>query len=179
MSFLLCDVTSTGGSESYAVIEELKLEGRNGALHRIEHSRNAGAQAGFGWHAAEADLLTAVLANPMHHAIVLGTKGRAKNARSMYRVMDVWGYTMQAETPIALRLRPLVEEHVPADASAFDRQFNAYLRSAAPVVTFLSLIGGVSGGSWAWSSPGRLNPIMLPLAAFMYFESALMPALKP
>jgi len=178
MSFLLCDVTTAALGESYSVIEEVRLEGRSGALHRIEHNRNPAAQAGFGWHTSEADLLTGVLANPMHHAIVLSMKGHGRNARSMYRVMDIWGYTMQTDTPIALRLRPLVEEHVPENAAAFEKQFNGYLRSAAPVVTFLTLLGGVAGGNWSWSPLSKLNPTMLPTAAFAYFSSELMKSLE-
>jgi len=174
MSFLLCDVTTAGGGESYTVIEEVKLDGRNGALHRLEHHHNAAARADFGWHVTEADLLAAVLANPLHHGIVLGAKGHTRNARSMYRVLDVWGFTMQMQTATALRLRPLVEDHVPADAAAFEKSFNAYLRSAPPVVTFLLLTGGVAGGNWAWSATSKLTPAMLPTSAFAYFASELL-----
>lgn len=179
MSFLLCDLTAAAGGETYATIEEVRLDGRNGALHRIEHNRNPAAKTGFGWHASEADLLATVLANQMHHAIVLSAKGHARNARSMYRVLDVWGFTMETETPIALRLRPLVEEHVPEDAAAFEKRFNAYLRSAQPVVTFLSLAGGVAGGNWGWSPLSKVSPTILPPAAFAYFASQLLPTAQP
>jgi hypothetical protein len=98
---------------------------------------------------------------------------------SLYRLLDVWGFSCEEWTPLALRLECLFVDVDQADPRKFKESFTVIEAKRECVGEFLYLQGGVHSGSWNWGMIGRVNGTLLWPKAFSYLAGELGKALQP
>lgn len=176
MPFMLYDVAGDPGQEQYTFVRKIQLAGKSGPLAKYSHDLNLEGKFPFRWHATEEDIIRHLGGLPGGQAIVIDLKpGVAKNV-SLYRLLDVWGFSYQAWTPLALRLRVLFGDLEDADPKSFKASFIDAGKEHAQVGEFLYLQGGVSKGTWNWGMVGRVNGALLWRDAFDFLVGNLQKA---
>lgn len=174
MPFYLYETASVQDGVAYKQLREIKLGGSSGPIAGCARVRTEGQPGG--WHATERDLIEASKENPDGHAIVIDLKPREIGKVSLYRVTDVWGFSDEGWTPIALRLSALFIEEEHEDWEAFKRDFLDTKAEHQVVGEFLYLMGGYKGGTWNWGMVGRVNGALLWPDALQYLASNLLAA---
>ncbi len=160
-------------SRVYRYVSKIQLAGTSGPLRRYHDVVTQAASTPHGWHAAEADLLTYVPGANSHSAIVIDLKPRQAANVSLYRLRDVWGFSYDWWTPLALHLETLFVDFAADDPSAFKREFTIQRTEGERVGEFLYLQGGTHGGTWNWGMVGRVNGALLWRDAFEYLAGEL------
>ena len=100
-------------------------------------------------------------------------KPRVAGNVSLYRLLDVWGFSYDSWTPLAIRLRALFGDRQEANPLAFKNSFVDPGIDHSLVGEFLYVQGGVSKGTWNWGQVGRVNGALLWRDAFDFLTTAL------
>lgn len=162
MPFLLYERTKRDdGTVEYFLLKDLSLAGTsNGLIYPFVRAYAPRAET-FPWHATANDLLAESGIHPKQRAIVIDSRPLLEGNLSLYHLTDVYGYSYQDWTPIALRLEPLVIDHTAADPPRFKRRFLHKGGRRAAVHQFLYLQGGLTMGTWKWGPVGSVNGVLL------------------
>ena len=177
MPFYLYKTTGEAPETTYQQLNEIKLAGSYGPIARYAREKNAGRPAPWEWHVTERDLLVASDQQPDGHAIVIDLKPRATRNVSLFRLTDVWGFTCDDWTPIALRLSALFIDEEREGPDAFKKDFTYHGDYHEVVGEFLYLMGGATSGTWNWGMVGRVNGALLWPPALKYLATSLMDAI--
>lgn len=177
MPFMLYDVTVGSSSHSYRYVRNLRIAGNRGPLAHIHRTRNTVGKCPFGWHASAADIVAAV-GGDAGQAIVIDLKPAVARNVSLYLLRDVWGYSVQEWTPLALRLECLFADRAHPNPMEFKAAFDDADAERTLIGEFLYVQGGVQGGSWNWGKVGLVNGTLLWPEAFEYLTSQLGRALR-
>ena len=174
MPFMLYRAAKEPAGTRYDYLRNVSLAGSSGPLAKFSWNANPTAQTPFKWHAAAADILALLDATPSEHAILIDLKPRVSGNVSVYRLLDVWGYSYSAWTPLALRLEVIFGDRQEADPATFKRAFVDEERVHSLAGEFLYTQGGVSTGStWNWGMVGRVNGALLWREAFDFLVTSL------
>lgn len=173
MSFMLYHISGESGHEQYKFERGIRLTGKSGPLATLCRSLNAEKRIPFKWHASSKKIIQQLGGSPAEHAIVLDLKPRATSRVSLYRLLDVWGFSFSNWTPLALRLRALFADQKQANPFAFKNSFIDPGSDHSLVGEFLDVRGGVSEGSWHWGKVGNVNGALLSCDAFGFLSAAL------
>jgi hypothetical protein len=176
MPFMLYDV-ATGQSRSYRYVRTVGIAGNTGPLAYIQRTRNTAAVCPFGWHASVAEIVAA-LGGQVGQAIVIDLKPTVANNVSLYLLRDIWGFSAQNWTPLAIRLECLFADMNHSNPMEFKAAFDDATADHSLVGEFLYVQGGVHGGTWNWGKIGRVNGTLLWPDAFEYLSTQLGQALR-
>ncbi len=143
----------------------------------------AKGQVGSGkwkWHAREEDLLRGMgTETTRNSAVIIDLKPDAARNVSLYEIEDVWGFSNEDWTPLALRLRPLFVDHKHKNPDRFKRRFpmpseKAIGDNGGAIHEFLyaSHREGIDG-PWRWGRNGVVNAALLWPDTFEYFVSSI------
>ena len=80
---------------------------------------------------------------------------------SLYRVMNVWGHSYEAWTPVAVHLEALFVDREHLAPAEFKKRFRDRDADRDQIGEFLYLQGGVREGTWNWGMVGRVNGALL------------------
>lgn len=158
-------------------LRDVQLAG-DGPLKSVSGAATSPDGTPRGWHATEAEILRQIGVVPEQHSIIIDLKPRQKGYVSLYRLRDVWGYSYEEWTPLALRLECLFVDVVHDDPPTFKREFPEPDVEGALIGEFLYVQGGTHGGSWNWGMVGRVNGALLWPDAFAYLSGNLGEALS-
>lgn len=176
MGFYLYDVKKTTNSNKiFNNPKKVSLAGKFGPINNFMRSKlKKTTTAPFTWHLTLIDILSQ-LGLPKNEvsnrAIVIDLKPKAKTVE-LYLLKNIWGYTENDWTPIAIHLEELyttiirTENRVP---SSFKTSGN----NDIPIIEFLYLHGGLKNDSWSWGPVGSVNGTLLWPQTFEYFLSVL------
>lgn len=178
MPFMLYDVSAGPSSRSYRYVRTVRIAGSRGPLAHIQRTRNTAAVCPFGWHASATDIVSA-LGGRSDQAIVIDLKPTVAQDVSLYLLRDVWGYSAQDWTPLALRLEYLFVDRAHPNPIEFKAAFDDAGADRTLIGEFLYVRGGVGGGSWNWGQVGRVNGTLLWPDAFDYLGTQLSRSLRP
>lgn len=173
MSFMLYHISGESGHEQYKFHRGIRLDGRKGPLAMLCHSLNAEKRIPFKWHASSKKIIQSLGGSPTEQAIVFDLKPRATGRVSLYRLLDVWGFSFSNWTPLALRLRALFADQKEANPFAFKNSFLDPGTDHSLVGEFLHVRGGAAEGTWHWGRVGRLHGAFLSCDAFNFLSAAL------
>ena len=132
-------------------------------------------QEGPIWHMTEQDVITGIKGDPASardHALVIDLKPKVVGNVSLYRVRDIWGWTDEEWTPIALRLWPLFSDLAVSNAEGFKHDFDDRQATEVNVYEFLYLRGGRRKG-WNWGMVGFVNGALLWPEVWEYFAARI------
>jgi hypothetical protein len=178
MAFHLYDLSGPRGRERYTRVHPFPLAGKKGPLAQLVAMRNEQKSVPFGWHSTSDELITLHGGTPTTQAIVIDLKPNVPNNVSLYRLLDVWGYSYTNWTPLAFRLQALfVDRHEP-DPTAFKRSFVDAGEDHRLAGEFLYVHGGVTGGDWNWGKVGHVNGVLLWKEAFDFLYTGLSQGMK-
>ena len=178
MPFMLYEVTAGTCSRSYRRLHTVAVAGNTGPLAHIQRTRNASGEVPFKWHATAADIVAALGRNPERHEIVIDLKPTVAKNVSLYKLLDVWGFSKADWTPLALHLECLFGDFEHEDPKLFKKEFDDRGAKGSRVGEFLYVQGGVQSGSWNWGQIGRVNGTLLWPDAFEYLATELAQALR-
>ncbi len=173
MPFMLYQLTGESGREQYKFVRALRLAGQSGALGRLVRTLNPEKRIPLKWHVTAKKLIQLLGGSPTDQAIVFDRKPGATGRVSLYRLLDVWGFSYANWTPLALRLRVLFADRKEANPFAFKHAFIDPGTEHSLVGEFLYVQGGVSEGTWNWGRGGRDSGVLLWSDAFDFLSSAL------
>jgi hypothetical protein len=173
MSFLLYNITGESGREQYRFVRGIQLAGQSGPLATYSRSLNAEKRIPLKWHATSKKIIQALGGSPADQAIVFDLKPRATGKVSLYRLLDVWGFSYADWTPLALRFRVLFADRKEANPFTFRNSFTDPGTDHSLVGEFLYVRGGVSQGTWNWGKGGRVKGTLLWIDALDYLGTAL------
>lgn len=177
MPFMLYDAVISQGTRRYTRSRTVSIAGNTGPLAAIQRSRNTAAAETFRWHATHKDIVSAIAGSSPTQEIVIDLKPNVAKNVSLYRLLDVWGFSCPDWTPLALRLEVLFVD-VPHDEPArFKESFTCEDADRDLVGEFLYVQGGTRGGTWNWGQVGRVNGTLLWRDAFHYLSGELSKAL--
>ncbi len=111
-------------------------------------------------------------------SILIDLKPNDDKKVSLYRLCDIWGFSEDEWTPVALRLQALFIEKSVADPATFKKSFVDTDFDGAFVGEFLYLLGGVKGGNWRWGMVGSVNGALLWKKTFDWLAGELGKALS-
>jgi hypothetical protein len=103
---------------------------------------------------------------------VVDLKPRVAGNVSVFRLLDVWGYSEDQWTPLALRLQAIFSDRDEPNP-LFKNSFVDPGTDHTLVREFLYVQGGVSSGTWNWGMVGRVNGALLWPDAFDFLVTAL------
>ena len=168
MPFLLYKLSDHG--TTYRQIHEIALAGKKGPFAKHVLGRmDGGGSRPLEWHLSEAALLQQLDANDVDgNALLIDLKPNVHGNVSLYRLCDVWGFSYETWTPLALRLRPLFIDRDAADPPRFKAKFSNPPQHPS-VHEFLYLQGGTNKGTWTWGRVGSVNGALLWPDALRYF----------
>ena len=178
MPFMLYDVIADASQDRYTFAREIKLAGPSGPLAVFSRKANPEQRVPFGWHATEGDIIRLLGGLPATQAIVIDLKPRVAGNVSLYRLLDLWGYSDENWTPLALRLEVLFGDREEPNPLVFKNSFVDPRTDHSLVGEFLYVKGGVSKGTWNWGMVGRVNGALLWRDAFDFLVSSLQEALQ-
>lgn len=162
MPFFLYSLDSE--QEKYRQIREISLSGRQSPFPNIC------TELGDRWHCTDTDILSHLGdVEPAEHRILIDLKPSDKTNVSLYRLRDVWGYSYESWTPLALRLESLLVDDPRDNPTIFKQEFVGPKESGDFIYEFLYLNGGTKGGKWTWGMVGRVNGALLWPDALRYF----------
>lgn len=173
MSFMLYHINGESGRVQYKFVRGIRLAGKSGVLATITRSLNAEKRIPLKWHASAKKIVQMLGGSPTEQAIVFDAKPSAAGKVSLYRLLDVWGFSYANWTPLALRFRVLFADRKEANPFAFKNAFIDPATDHSLVGEFLYVQGGVTEGSWNWGKTGRANGALLWSDALEYLSTAL------
>jgi hypothetical protein len=147
MPFMLYCVTGEPGREQYTFDRGIRVAGRSGPLAMISRSANSEHRIPFEWHATSDEIIRLLGGSPSTQAIVIDLRPRVAGNVSLYRLLDVWGFSYASWTPLAIRLRGLFSDRQEANPLAFKNSFVDPGTDHSLVGEFLYVQGGVSKGT--------------------------------
>ena len=177
MPFRLYNVAEEAGLRQYTFVNHTRLAGKCGPLASFARSANVEQRVPFPWHATEGDIIRNLNNAQTKQAIVIDLKPHVAGNISLYRLRDVWGFSYQGWTPLALRLQTLFVDHNVANPAVFKNSFSDIRTDHQLVGEFLYLQGGVSTGTWKWGMVGRVNGAILWRDSFDFLVRSLQSAL--
>lgn len=173
MPFMLYDVAERAGRLWYSHVGVVQIAGNTGPLASVARNRNTAGVIPFRWHASSDDLVAAIPNGSKGQEILIDLKPSAAKNVSLYRLLDVWGFSYENWTPLALRLETFFVDREEREAEAFKKQFDDSSAERSKVGEFLYVQGGVQGGTWNWGQVGRVNGALLWKDAFDYLVGEL------
>jgi hypothetical protein len=151
----------------------VKLAGKHGPIATYVQSQNRASTVPYPWHATAGDLIQLLGADPQRQALVVDLKPGVVDNVSLYRLLDVWGFSDKNWTPLALRFISLFVDREEANPVAFKNSFVDDGSGHNWVGEFLYVRGGVHSGSWNWGMVGRVNGALLWPEAFAFLSKSL------
>src|SRR5262245_12447506 len=107
MPFMLYNVSAAPVRGSfYHYVRTVSLAGKSGPLARIQRNRNSAGKCPFTWHVTAADIVAAI-GGQSDQEIVIDLKPTVTGNVSLYRLLDIWGFSYAEWTPLAVRLECL------------------------------------------------------------------------
>ncbi len=180
MPFYLYNVAASSSGRSFAQGAEVKLAGNTGPLAALALRSPSNSDVPNKWHATGTEIVTQILAsNPKLSPatdIVIDLKPRQKVV-SLFRLLDVWGFSSNGWTPIALHLEALFDDEND-DPGPFKKAFHVPSRKCESVGEFLYLQGAAAKDTWNWGKIGRVNGTLLWPDAFAYLAGELRKVLR-
>jgi hypothetical protein len=173
MPFMLYRVSGEAGREQYKYERRIRLDGPSGVLAAFSRSLNPEKRFPLKWHVTSKKLIQFLGGSPTEQAIVYDSRPRSAGKISLYRLLDVWGFTYASWTPLAMRLRVLFADREEANPFAFKSMFIDPGTGHSLVGEFLSIQGGASEGTWKWGKARRDGGTFLWSDALEFLSSAL------
>lgn len=168
--FLYEHSPSHSGYLTFKRLKKVALGGKRGPI-AAHVNRECGGQPGRGWHLPELQVLEH-LGGSANHALLIDLKPKKERNVSLYRLMDIWGFSYEDWTPVCFRLESLFIDEERGDAEAFKQHFELDTRKGGQVIhEFLYLRGGANKGTWGWGMVGNVNSALLFRDAWEYFVS--------
>jgi hypothetical protein len=99
---------------------------------------------------------------------VIDLKPRQKGNLSLYWLRNLWGFTYDWWTPLALHLETIFVDREVQEPEKEKESLSDAQASRQQVGEFLYLQGGFRGGTWNWGMVGRVNGALLWADAFEY-----------
>src|SRR5437870_5617401 len=146
MPFLLYEVDGPQGQEKYTWVHPFRLAGKNGSLAQVVVMRNPQKAVPFGWHATSEELIQLQGGKSSSQAVVIDMKPNVQKNVSLYRLLDVWGYSFANWTPLALRLQALFVDRLEPKPAEFKKSFVDPAEDHRLAGEFLYVHGGVTDG---------------------------------
>ena len=174
MPFLLYDTAvSPAGKKRYKQVTTVPIAGKRGPLAALHAKKNPQGKVPFGWHATAAEIV-GELRGGGNQEVLINLKPNGRNNVSLYRLLDVWGFSYVDWTPLAVRLEVLFADRHHKNPEKFMQSFQiANHKSGNYVGEFLYLKGGTARGTWTWGQVGRVNGALLWKDAFNYLSRNL------
>lgn len=166
------------GVSAFEYVRNVQIAGRNGPLCRLVTQNATLTARNRCWHATERDILQALDGSLHDHALIIDLKPRVKANVSLYRLREVWGYSHDEWSPLALRLEGIFVDHQVSDPAQFKQRFAQPPGQPDQVGEFLYVQGGLMGGSWNWGMVGRVNGALMWPEALKYLSSSLIHGLE-
>lgn len=173
MPFMLYDTDVLPVGLRYNFRQVISLAGSAGPLATFARATNPAKNVPFAWHAREEGLVAHFGGQPAKQAIVIDLKPRVSGNVSLYRLLDVWGYSLASWTPLALRLQALFVDYQEPNPHVFKNSFVDPGTDHALIGEFLYMQGGVLSGKWTWGMVGRVNGALLWKDAFVFLSEGL------
>jgi len=177
MPFMLYDVAALQGRKQYTLVRTIPLAGKTGPLAAIQRSKNPSGATPFPWHATSTEIVAAIAGTSPTQEIVIDLKPNVVKNVSLYRLLDIWGFSYRDWTPLAVRLESLFEDLGHNEPQQFKASFSDADANRSLVGEFLYVQGGTAGGSWIWGRVGSVNGALLWRDAFDYLSGKLNEAL--
>lgn len=160
---------------SFTKPETIELSNKDGPIGSFVLSKiTDSTEAPFKWHMSAEEILNRLSRSksaPDNYAIIIDLKPR-KASVELYLLRDIWGYSDDSWTPLAIRLEELPTNHERAkDGSPGD--FTISERNEIPVIEFLYLRAGIRGGTWGWGPVGYVNGTLLWPETLRHFLSVI------
>ena len=115
--------------------------------------------------------------NEAKQSIVIDLKPHVAGNVSLFRLRDIWGFSFEQWTPLALRLQALFVDQAAVNPAVFKNSFSETGTRPQHVGEFLYVQGGVTKGTWNWGMVGRVNGAILWPDAFRFLAGSLQEAL--
>jgi len=106
MPFMLYDVAHAV-PRRYSFVRNAQIAGNRGPLATIQKAKNTAPATPFGWHATTSEIVHAIGGRPESQELVVDLKPTVLNNVSLYRLLDVWGFSYAEWTPLALKFEVL------------------------------------------------------------------------
>ena len=161
-----------GPNKEYTYIRNVRIAGSRGPLALIQKRKNPRARIPFPWHATGAEIVQQISGPEISNEVIIDLKPYQENV-SLYRLLNVWGYSYEGWTPVALHLEALFVDRPESSPKRFKRRFLDRGARRDQIGEFLYLQGGVREGKWNWGMVGRVNGALLWPDAFEYLASSL------
>jgi len=172
MPFFLYSYEQKQGLRTYTLDKEIKPLAGKGPLPKIIKNRMP-ASAPYTWHVSCVDIIHEVFGNPSSQEIIIDLKPKVKGNISLYILKDVWGYTYDWWTPIAVLLESLHVDLESKDPAKFKKAFDDQNAAHDLVGEFLYLRGGIKGGTWGWGRVGSVNAALLWKESYRFLTGEL------
>lgn len=167
MPFFVYQRADDAGKRTWTRVREISLAGTDGPIARI--ARPAIRDGTPHWHASGPELLAEIPDSRENQDIIIDVKPNVRNNISLYRLVNIWGYSYDIYTPLALQLECLFSDRLENDPVTFKTCFTDSAASKTSLVEFLYLNAGTKSGTWTWGLSGRVNGALLWKEAFTYF----------
>ena len=167
------------GFRDFERVEKVSLAGKNSPIASLvnELSKKEGTTE-LRWHVSEGEILRRLNKSVDQHALIVDLKPSVENNVSLYHLKEIWGFSYDVWTPIAIRLETLAVDEYVQDPEKFKQKFNDEKSKREQVHEFLYLQGGTHGGSWSWGPVGTVNGALLWPEPLRYFIEMLSESLK-
>lgn len=174
MPFYLYSMTANGSMRAFLQGPNVSLAGNTGPLCSLALKRSNGASANK-WHVTGPEVVAEILRmNPNLGPatdVLVDLKPSAKEV-SLYRLLDVWGFSDSEWTPVALHLEALAVGTPTEDPVAFKGSFTA-APNCESVGEFLYLQGATAKDTWKRGRIGGVNGALLWPDTFRYLAGEL------
>ncbi len=172
MPFMLYDVAQQTGYRLYTKVKNIQIAGNRGPLAAFQRKRNGARQVPFKWHATSADIVAEIGGSPTQE-IVIDLKPNDLKKVSLYRLLDIWGFSYAKWSSLALLLETIFGDRNEHDVKGFKHRFDDRHADRLLVGEFLYVQGGVTSGTWNWGQVGRVNGALLGKEAFIFLAGEL------
>jgi len=153
--------------------DNVKIAGNSGPLAAIQKKSNIENTCPFRWHATSSEIVHQLTESGDGFEIVIDLKPKVAENISLYRFMNIWGFSYEDWTPVALHLEALFRDRSDPSPEKFKKRFLDKDAERSQLVTFLYLKGGVKNGTWSWGMAGRVNGALLWPDVLDYFCESL------
>lgn len=178
MPFMLYREQETPEAPTFEYVRNIQIAGTGGPLYRLVSQNASLNETSRSWHVTEREIIQAIDESAGNHALIIDLKPRVRKNVSLYRLRDVWGYSHDEWSPLALRLEGIFVDHQTDDPVQFKQRFVQPSGRPDHVGEFLYIQGGLTGGSWNWGMVGRVNGALMWPDALEYLSSSLVASLR-